>query len=154
MKVLADQCLEFYGERLTSVVVYGSAGRGAMRPDSDIDFLLVADPLPKGRMRRVREFDSVEQVLKPLLAGAQKGGVTTVLSPVFKTPDEVLAGSPLFLDMIEDARILFDRDDFFRQALDGLRERLARLGAKRIWMGSAWYWDLKPDYRCGEEFEI
>jgi hypothetical protein len=27
-------------------------------------------------------------------------------------------------------------------------------GARRIWCGNAWYWDLKPDYRPGEVFEL
>ena len=56
--------------------------------------------------------------------------------------------------MVDDARILLDRGDFFQRELNGLRERLARLGARRIWKGNAWYWDLKPDYKAGEEFEI
>jgi hypothetical protein len=60
----------------------------------------------------------------------------------------------LFLDMLDDSKILFERDGFFRQEMSSLRERLARLGAKRIWKGNAWYWDLKPDYICGEEFQI
>jgi hypothetical protein len=33
-------------------------------------------------------------------------------SPVFKSPEEVEAGSPLFLDMVDDARILCDPEGF------------------------------------------
>lgn len=76
------------------------------------------------------------------------------LSPILKTPEEVAAGSPLFLDMVDDARILFDRDGFLQRAFAGLAARLARLGAKRIWRENMWYWDLKPDYQPGEVFEI
>ena len=65
-----------------------------------------------------------------------------------------LAGSPLFLDMTEDARILYDRDGFLERAFVDLESRLERLGARRIWRGNAWYWDLKPDYTPGEVFEI
>jgi len=35
-------------------------------------------------------------------------------------------------------------------ALGDLRARLRRSGARRIWRGTQWYWDLKPDYRRGE----
>jgi hypothetical protein len=56
--------------------------------------------------------------------------------------------------MVEDSRILFDKDDFFKKELERLRARLESLGAKRIWKGNAWYWDLKPDYKYGDEFEI
>ena len=56
--------------------------------------------------------------------------------------------------MTEDARILVDRGGFFAAALEDLRTRLRRLGARRVWRGAEWYWDLKPDYRPGEIFEI
>ena len=154
MAELRKQCALFYADRLVSVVAFGSVGRGTMRPDSDIDLLLVIDPLPKGRLRRVAEFDAVERQMEPMLVGARIHGVHTRLSPVFKTPAEVCLGSPLFLDMTEDAQILYDRDAFFAHEMNRLKERLARLGARRIWKGNAWYWDLKPDYKYGEEFQI
>ena len=56
--------------------------------------------------------------------------------------------------MIDDARILFDREDFLQDALTAQKQRLDRLGARRIWRGNAWYWDLKPDYTPGEVFEL
>jgi len=139
---------------LISVVVFGSVGRGAMRPDSDIDLLFVVDPLPKGRLRRVEEFRDIERLMDGLLKPAQELGVHTRLSPIFKTSAEVRLGSALFLDMIDDARFLFDRNDFFRRELSLLHQRLTALGAKRVWKANAWYWDLKPDYKCGEEFQI
>ncbi len=103
-------------------------------------------------MHRVEEFTRVEKRLGDLLS--PEAGAAPLLSPVLKTPEEVGHGSPLFLDMTEDARILFDRRSFFARELDRLRERLAHLGARRVWLGNAWYWDLKPDYRPGEVFEL
>jgi predicted nucleotidyltransferase len=150
--VLLRACEEVYAERLIAVVVFGSSGRGTARPDSDLDLLLIADPLPRGRMRRVDEFEEVERRLAQLLPSEL--GAVPPLSPVLKTPEEVGHGSPLFLDMTEDARILLDRESFFSRELDRLRTRLAELGARRIWLGNAWYWDLKPDYRPGEVFEL
>ena len=49
---LRRSCEEVYGERLRTVAVFGSAGRDTARPDSDLDLLLVADPLPKGDLPR------------------------------------------------------------------------------------------------------
>ena len=145
---LTSLCKEHYGERLISVVVFGSVGRGTPRPDSDIDLLLVVKDLPNGRMARVKEFNPIEMAVSNAIR------THTDLSPIFKTPEEIADGSPLLLDMVEDSRLLFDRDDFFQQAMKNLGERLRRLGARRIWSGNAWYWDLKPDYRQGEIFEI
>ena len=47
-------CSRHYGDRLVSLVVFGSVGRGTARPDSDVDFIVVADPLPDGRMAAVK----------------------------------------------------------------------------------------------------
>jgi len=38
--------------------------------------------------------------------------------------------------------------------LSDFRERLDRLGARKVFQGDRWYWDLKPDYKPGEIFEI
>ena len=102
----------------------------------------------------MREFDAVKQLLAPALSRASLRGVATRLSPIFKTPEEVRAGSPLFFDMTQDARILHDPDAFMKSALRDLRDHLARLGARRIWKGECWYWDLEPDCQPGEVFEI
>jgi predicted nucleotidyltransferase len=154
VQVLREKVLDFYGDRLISLVVFGSVGRGVMRPDSDIDILLIADPLPRGRLRRIGEFEAVEDKMTDCLGEGREAGIFASLSPVFKTPSEARQGSPLFWDMVEDARILFDRNGFFKKELEVIRNRLMRLGAKRIWRGNAWYWDLKPDYKHGDEFEL
>lgn len=145
---LTSLCKEYYGERLISLAVFGSVGRGTPRPDSDIDLLLIVKDLPVGRIARVKEFAAIETTLGLTIKGRIE------LSPVFKTPEEISNGSPLFLDMVEDVRMLFDRGDFFKSVLKNLKERLQKLGARRIWQGTAWYWDLKPDYKQGEIFEI
>lgn len=147
-------CEAHYGSRLVALAVFGSVGRGTPQPDSDIDLLLIAEGLPNGRLPRMAQFQAIETAVEPRLGEAWRDGLHPSLSPVFKTPAEVLAGSPLFLDMTEDARILYDRDGFLQRALADLESRLDRLGARRIWRGNAWYWDLKPDYTPGEVFEI
>lgn len=154
LEQLVVACQQHYGERLVALAVFGSVGRGTPRPDSDVDVLIVAEALPNGRVRRADEFRAVEDALTPLLAELSSHGCHTELSPVFKTRAEIEQGSPLLLDLVDDARILYDRDDFLRNALARLRARLAQVGAQRIWRGEAWWWDLKPDYRVGEVFQV
>lgn len=153
-KKLASEIKSYYGERLVSLVVFGSVARETQRFDSDIDILIIAKELPNGRMKRVEEFEIVEDKLEHFLTSLQKYGIYTSITSVIKTPEEAEKGSPLFLDMVEDARILIDKNDFFATILKKFRNRLKVLGAKRIWRGNAWYWVLKSDYKPGEIFEL
>jgi predicted nucleotidyltransferase len=153
--LLLSQIKNFYGQRLISVVVFGSVGRGAQTYNSDIDILIIAEGLPNGRTKRIREFESIEEKIEPFIKSLrQKEGINTYISAVIKSPEEVEKGSPLFLDMVEDARILLDKDHFFGKFLEKLEKRLKELGARRIWKGNAWYWDLKPDYKPGDIIEL
>ncbi len=154
LEALLSACQQFYDARLVSVVIFGSVGRGTPRPDSDVDVLIVADGLPDGRLKRADEFRTIEDALSPHLADLRQAGWHMELSPVFKTPAEILRGSPLLLDMIQDARLLCDHRGFFHAALAQFQSRLEKLHSRRIWRGNAWIWDLKPDYRVGEVFEL
>ncbi len=154
LAALKEETCKYYKERLISLVIYGSVARGTMRPDSDVDILIIAEDLPRGRMARVREFENIEQALSPVFEKMSFQGIDTYLAPVFKTKEEAISGSPLFLDMVEDAKILYDSEDFFSRRLQRLKERLISLGAKRVWKGNVWYWDLKPDYKPGDVIEL
>ncbi len=146
LTVAARRC---YGSRLVSLAVFGSAARNAATPESDLDVFVVADELPTGRIRRVREFECVETEVENVL-----GGACPPLSPVIKARDEVLKGSPLLWDMTEDVLMLHDKEDFLRHVLDSTRQRLRRLGAHRVFRGNAWYWVLKEEFTPGEVFSI
>jgi len=153
-KRLLKELVNYYGNRLVTVAIFGSTGRGTPTYQSDIDVLIIAEELPRGRLRRVEEFQKVEERLEPFLKEFEKDGVFTYLSPVFKTPEEALRGSLLFLDMIDDARILYDRNDFFKNLLERLNSRLRDLKAKRVWRGSTWHWVLKEGNSFEETIEI
>ncbi len=145
---------EYYGGRLVSLAVFGSVARGTQRADSDVDLLIICDPLPTGRMRRIAEFGEPEKQLESTIAALEEDGITTSLSVILKTPTEVMRGGLFYLDLVDDARVLYDRGEFFQRFLEDLRARLRKLGARRIWQGNAWYWDLKPDFKAGDVFEI
>ena len=143
-----------YGSRLVACAVFGSVGRGTPRYGSDVDLLLVVGGLPRGRFNRVEEFLPVEAHLESARTVRETGYPPIALSPVFKTPEEVEVGSPLFLDMVDDARILYDPQGFLTTYFNLFRARLRHLGARRIRRGNAWYWELKPDLKPGEVFTL
>ena len=143
-----------YGDKFISLVVFGSVARGEARKDSDIDLLLVIDSIPKRRLERQKEFMEVEKEVEGYLNELFDEGYFIDFSPIIKTPEEAMRLSPLYLDMVEDAIIAYDKDDFFMKILEKVRKRLEELGSKRVRMGRKWYWILKPDYRFGEVIGI
>jgi uncharacterized protein len=152
---LSGRVRDYYGDALISFVIFGSTAKGTNRPDSDIDCLIIAEKLPKGRMKRVDDFyRNVEKPLEKLISELCSKDIHVQLSPIFKTRQEVELGSPLFLDMVFDAVIAYDRGDFFKDYLCRLKEKLSKLGSKRVMRGNAWYWILKPDYKYGDVIEL
>ena len=154
VRTVVDQVRRTYGERLVSIALFGSVARGTARPDSDLDLFIVVEDLPRGRRARLETFDPVEKSLVEETEALARSGIEVEISPVLRTPEDLKVASPLLLDLTEDAIILQDRGGVLRVALDDLRRRLCRLGSRRIWIGTRWYWDLKPDYKRGEIIEL
>lgn len=48
VKSLVKEIKRFYGDRLVSIVLFGSVGRGTVRHDSDIDVLLTVEAFRRG----------------------------------------------------------------------------------------------------------
>jgi len=152
---LAAACRNVYGADLVSLAVFGSWARGVATPVSDIDVLLVASDLPSSRGRRMAQFGPVESATDESRSAIWEGGTPgPALSPIVKSPEEVSAGAPLFLDMTDWCEILYDRDGFFGSFLGGLRERLRLNGARRVWAKGGYYWEYKPNARVGEVIEL
>ena len=98
----------------------------------------------------MKQFEAIEADL----LGKSRRLENTCLSPIIKTPQELMQGSPLLWDMTEDVIIVFDRNDFLKQLLDDVKQRLRLLGAVRVRRANAWYWILKKDFVPDEIFEV
>jgi hypothetical protein len=158
LRVLAQRYSELLvgllPERIVSVVLFGSVARGDASSNSDIDLLIVADPLPPGQFARKALLAKADAAFERDLAAAASTGIDGRLARIVRTPREARRFIPLYLDFTEDAVLLHDRDAFFANVLEGVRRSLRRLGARRLRQGSMWYWDLKPDFKPGDSFEI
>ena len=147
---ILEACMAVYADDLVVCALFGSYARGTATPESDIDVLVVARNLPRGRMNRVQQFGQVEE----RSVGSRPDLINAELSPVIKTCAEVERGSPLFWDMTDDVVLLYDENGYFGHYLSELKRRLNLLGARKIVNGNAWYWILKEDFVPGEVFEI
>lgn len=150
----AELAQEVLGENLTSVVLYGSTARGEATPGSDIDLLIICRELPRGIFQRQKVLEPIREQIQPELDILWSRGCYSDFSEVLKTEEEAQQTIPPYLDMTEDALLLYDRDGFFASILQRLRERLQALGAQRRRLGRVRYWDLKPDFQPGEVIEL
>ena len=155
LNAVRTAALSVYGERLISLAVFGSWARGTATPASDLDLLVVAEPLPPSRMKRVREFQPVADATPAARSHVWSDQIAAIeLSPVFKTSAELAAGSPLYLDMTLWRVVLVDRGGVLATFLEGLRSRMEALGSRRVAFKGGWFWDYKPDFRPGEVVEL
>ena len=150
----AEALKALLGDSLVSVVLFGSVARGEATSLSDIDALVAAEGLPPDRFVRRDRLEPATEALRPRLDALRKQEILTDILALYKTPAEASRFRPLYLDMTEDAILLFGRDGFFAGVLEGVRASLRRLGSRRLKWGNIRYWDLKPDYRPGEIFTI
>ncbi len=145
------------GEDLVSVVLFGSYARGDPHEGSDVDLLVVCDTFKELLGSRFEIFNEIERALVASEARMRlrKKGLGTLISPLPLTPDEVKRNPPILLDILTDGIILYDRNAFMRSHLRGLELRLKQLEARKVYLPSGkWFWDLKPDYKLGDEVEI
>ncbi len=150
----ADLLKSTLRDRLVSVVLFGSVARGDASTTSDIDLLIVANDLPAGQFARKRLLVEADATFEADLEAAAGKGIDTRLARIVRTPREAARIIPLYLDLTEDAVLLYDRDGFFAGVLDRVRTSLRRLGSRRVRQGTTWSWDLKPDFKPGDTFEI
>ena len=148
-----DKAKKALGNSLVSCVLYGSVARGDDNRHSDIDLLLVLDTDMSYGERCV--------VLGRILAGIYRTDLVQKLLEMGYNVfiefyplniEEASVFRPIYLDMIHDAVILYDKGCFFEKILNRVSKLLRRLGAQRIWLNEKeWIWLLKPDLRFGEE---
>lgn len=149
------KCQKFYNSYLVSFVIFGSVAREKTNPYSDIEILIISDNLPTGRRKRILDFlENIELPLKNKIKQYQKEGYYIEISPVIKTPKEVQLGSFLYLDIIEEGKILYDKDNFFKNYLKLLKNKLKKYGAKKIYKKGGYYWVLKEKLQLKDEIKL
>lgn len=146
-----------YSDELVSLVLYGSVARGEADKQSDVDLIIVLENPPDEYYKRS---ERVIGVLKELekdkeFQSLKKNDYAVYFKPIIFSRKEAEESRYLFLDVVEDGIILYDRGNFFKDRLRSLGKRLKDLGAKRIFLkDGSWYWVLKPDLRPGEVFSL
>ena len=136
-----------FGDRLVSIVLFGSRARGQAQPESDVDLLVVIRGLPRNRWLRYEGFAD--------LAREMSGDFAAMLALILATPEEAANVKPYCLGMLSGHEILYDRNGFFAAVLERLKRRLKKLGSRRYADKDGYEcWDLKPDWKPGDVVEL
>ena len=144
----------FAPARIMSVALFGSVSRGEANRFSDIDLLIVhgnttCDPIKKlvDVLLEIRKDETYQSL--------NEKGLYPEPSCIFMTPEELSKRPLILLDIMDHGILLKDMDRFLAGTMRILREKLDRMGAYKIVLKDGrWAWDLKPDLRIGEVFEI
>jgi len=134
------------GNQLVSIALYGSVARGQAAPTSDIDLFVVLQEAPSGMLARRHMLEAARESLTADLEVLWRQGIYTDFIEVIRSRTEAEKFHPLYLDMSQEAILLYDRDRFLESVLDKIRDRLEKGGAKRHAAGRGWYWDLNQAF--------
>jgi hypothetical protein len=139
-----------FKDDLISLVLFGSVARGTARKESDIDVLIILKDAPDSYYERLKPVVDIELEMRKDVVG-----IPHIFSSMIFSLDEAKQNRNIFLDMIEHSIILYDTDNFFKNRLSELKNRLDQLGSKKVILDdSTWYWNLKPDIVAGEIIEL
>jgi len=102
-----DRVVKELGERIKSIVVYGSVARGEVREASDADVLIVGkDKLVKMKVSEIGYDIDYENDFE------------TFITLIYFTRDElehrVRVGSPFIFEVLRDGVVLYDDENFKR----------------------------------------
>ena len=145
------------GQRLTSVVLYGSVARGSARQNSDIDVLIIAGETDEEREATRDEIwkwdDAFED--QPEVVALQKAGYLARLEIYVLSKAQARRGTPIYLDMTLEAIVLYDPEGFFDRRIQQIKRRMAELNSYREWVEQDLYvWHLKANLKPGEVFSL
>lgn len=125
---------ESFGNRLKTVVLFGSHARGDATSASDHDLLVVAEDLPSCALPRHR---AARMALLPVL-----GSLPGAVSFTAKTPAEVAANlTPLLVDVCADGVCLWG-SEYFEPLRGKALAALRQAGMRRPALGGGWRWLL------------
>ncbi len=116
---IKDKSLKCFGDRLVSLVVFGSVAKGLNTPESDVDILYLLEDYKGNYEEFMSYFNCVEENLE-ILKSMKEAGINTFISPIFMDINHISVRMPIFWDT--DFIILYDKEGFFSNFIEELKD--------------------------------
>ena len=151
--LLKVEC-RFAPARILAVALFGSVSRGEAGPYSDIDLLFIHEHIPDDPIKRL--VDVLLEIKKDdVYEKLVDRGLFPEPSCIFMTSTELSQKPLILLDIMDHGILLKDKEGFLTGKIKVLQKKLERMGSRKIVLkDGSWAWDLKPDLKIGEVFEI
>lgn len=120
-----------FSHDLLSVVLFGSFVKGTFTSTSDIDVLIICNNLPKDW----RERDRMALELTEDIEIKHTIPIHMVLVSKNEISHAIETAYPLMLEIYDANKIVYDKDNFFKQLLAEFEKNLRRWHAKKIEKG-------------------
>jgi predicted nucleotidyltransferase len=121
--------------RLIAAILFGSRVKNKQTQESDLDLLIVADGVNQKFHRRGEQIALIKKNLPPLS-----------FDILLCTESEVLSNfrnhNPLFLDIAEEGKLLFDKAGFLENLIRETKAYIRKRGIKKLEDG--WAFPVRP----------
>ncbi len=139
-----NNLLKEFKDKIISIAVFGSVARGDFKPTSDIDLIIIMKkPLPKSRMKRHKLISNILDKIEDDRVKLARKGIYTAISPIILDDEEAKYFRPLYLDLTQDAIIIYDKQNLLHKILQKLKQLIQEYEGERRWLGKQWYWIFK-----------
>ncbi len=149
--------LDYFGEKLLGIVLFGSIARGDWDIDSDIDILVVVEGWDSKPMwERIRELYGIREKLRETreYRAAVEAGYIPILQHYPLGGREALRFHKIYLDIVLDGIVIYERGGYISGIMDSVRNKLLEYGARRISRPDGRYYWLIKDIKAGEVFTL
>lgn len=138
--------------RPSAVIHFGSSVRPPLQYESDVDLLFFFQSLPSGRIAAQDIFVPLELHCVPYLNELRAAGFNYELSPIAKSEQAAKFFSPLYLDLVDRSKILFDPSGLADQLIQRSKRFIERNGSRREYISGRPVWIYNPNLKSGEHF--
>ncbi|MDW8034670.1 MAG: nucleotidyltransferase domain-containing protein [Nitrososphaerota archaeon] len=158
LEAIVAKIFEVLGPKLESIVLFGSLAVGRVKPESDIDLLVVARDLPHkygDRVSIIREIVSSSSIDEIIIRMWKEKGIYSEIHMLLIDVKEAGLTHPFYLDLVKDSVIIYDRNNLMTKKITEVKEKLEEIGAKRFEEpNGSWYWILSPSAEAARSLEL